>query len=641
MEKRIILGTAGHIDHGKTALVKNLTGVDTDRLKEEKRRGITIELGFTSLQLPSGTKVGIVDMPGHERFIDHMVAGASGIDLVLLVVAADEGVMPQTVEHLEICKQLGIRTGLVALNKLDLVDQEMLSLATEDVGDLIQGTFLEGQPIVPVSSVTGEGKETLLTTLDRLTETSSERRTDGVPRMHIDRVFTMKGFGTVVTGTLLAGKLSVGDTADILPSGHRAKIRGIQVYNDSVQEAAAGSRTAVNLQGIEKSVVQRGEVLVAPNRFLPSFRVYAYFQYQPQNSRALQDRFRVMVHWGTTRLFGRIRFLEGSDPMESGSTGFVQMQLESPVFPVFGDRLIIRDFSTNQTLGGGIVLDPHATKYKIKNQGTILPWMERLLQGKPEDRILYILWKRNFQGVSLSELALWTQLSEDQTRDICKELEAQGELVEVDSEQHLYLPEEAFQSLQESILDQTGQFHVKAPYQIGMPKEAVAGGLHVPVPDKFLSFIMAHMTESGTLVLEKDRIRLPTHQIRLSEKDEAVSREIEKILSDKGIMPPLVKELAEQVGHTEPSLRPLLDYLTNEKKIVKVNETLYFNTGVLQGLKGRLVDFLHKNDEILPGDFKTLSQTTRKYTIPLMEYFDRIRLTLRLGDRRVLREKKP
>ena len=401
MEKRVILGTAGHIDHGKTALVRALTGVDTDRLKEEKQRGITIELGFTSLPLPSGLRLGIVDVPGHEKFIDHMVAGATGIDLVILVVAADEGVMPQTVEHLEICRLLGIRTGLIALTKKDLVDEEMQALALDDVQDLIQGTFLEGKPIVPVSSTTGEGKEALLEAIEHCAREARERSTSGVARMPIDRVFTMKGFGTVVTGTLLSGRLALSETVEILPSGHRPKIRGIQVHNEQVADAAAGCRTAVNLQGIEKAAIRRGEILSEQGRFAPSYRVNASFHCLKNAPKALPNRFRVMVHWGTERVFGRIVFLDPIPAMEPGNTGWAQISVESPIFPVIGDRFIIRDFSTNHTLGGGVILDPRAQKFKAKHRDALIPWLERLKSEAPEDKISYLVWKQGVGGCSL------------------------------------------------------------------------------------------------------------------------------------------------------------------------------------------------------------------------------------------------
>jgi len=640
MERRIVLGTDGHLDHGKTALVTAPTGVDTDRLQEEKRRGITIELGFTSLQLPSGPQLGIVDMPGHEKFIDHMVAGASGIDLVLLVVAADEGVMPQTVEHLEICRLLGIQAGLVVLTKADLVDEEMLSLAEEDVRDLVRGTFLEDGPVVPFSAVTGEGSEALLRELDRIAAGYTDRRSDGPVRLPIDRVFTMKGFGTVVTGTLLDGVLRVGAAVDILPSGQRAKIRGIQVHNRPVTEASAGCRTAVNLQGIEKSMIQRGEVLAEPGRFPRSHRVYVFLQYEPQHPRPLQDRFRVMVHWGTSRAFGRVRLLAGPEPMEPGKTGFAQIQTESPLFPVFGDRLIVRDFSTNQTLGGGIVLDPHAVKFKAKHKAELLPRLERLRREDPGDRVLYALWKSGRQGAPLRELMLWTRLGQEATREIVRGLARSGQLVEADPEQPLYLSGDTVGAIEDGVREQIRLYHEKNPLQSGMPKEEAGGALRDPPPERVLGYVLSRLAERGEIVVDKDRVRLARHRIRLSEEHERLRGRIREIFRDSGAMPPAVKELAEQLGAGEPGLRPLLEYLTGAGELVKVSETLYFDAGVLEELKARLLEHLQHHGEILAADYKTLSGTTRKYTIPLLEYFDRTRLTLRLGDRRVLREKK-
>jgi selenocysteine-specific elongation factor len=298
--KHVILGTAGHIDHGKTALVKALTGIDTDRLKEEKERGITIELGFTFLDLPSGTRLGIVDVPGHEKFVKHMVAGAWGIDLVALVIAADEGVMPQTREHLDICSLLKVKKGLVILTKMDLVDSELLDLVKEEVKEITQDTFLKGAPILSVSSMTGEGIQDLVTTLDGLSHDIEERSAEGLFRMPVDRVFTMKGFGTVVTGTMVSGTLSVGEIVEILPGGLKGKVRSLQVYNQPVERAFAGERTAVNLQGIETTLVERGNVLVRPETFIPTQMVDTYLEYLSRASRPLKHRARVRLHIGTT-----------------------------------------------------------------------------------------------------------------------------------------------------------------------------------------------------------------------------------------------------------------------------------------------------------------------------------------------------
>ena len=640
MEKRVILGTAGHIDHGKTSLVKCLTGVDTDRLKEEKQRGITIELGFTSLPLPSGLRLGIVDVPGHEKFIDHMVAGATGIDLVLLVVAADEGVMPQTVEHLEICRLLGIRTGLVALTKKDLADEEMQALALDDVQELVHGTFLEEKPIIPFSSVTEEGKEALLEAIEHCSREARDRNRSGAARMPIDRVFTMKGFGTVVTGTLLSGSLTLGETVETLPSGHRAKIRGIQVHNESVTEAAAGCRTAVNLQGIEKSSIRRGEILCEPDRFQPSHRINVSFHYLKTSPRPLPNRFRVMVHWGTDRAFGRIRFLDQRPALDPGSTTWVQISLESPVFSVIGDRFIVRDFSTNHTLGGGVILDPQAQKFKAKHRDPLIPWLERLGREEPRDKISYLVWKQGLSGCTLRALSASSQLGPEEARTLCEDLVGKGELVEYEPEQKAYVRADAIQGLSSRILDLVRDFHRENPYQSGLPKEALRSRLSASIPQKLVDFTLGRLTAMGEIALEKDRVRWVEHRVRLTDRDEGMRREILEALERNGTMPPTVKELAGQTGREETKLRTLLEYLAEKKEVVKVAEDLFYPVAVLEHIKDALVRHLEEKGEIQAGDFKTLSRTTRKYTIPLLEYFDRIRLTLRVGDRRVLREKK-
>ena len=640
MERRLILGTAGHIDHGKTALVRALSGVDTDRLKEEKRRGITIELGFAPLRLPSGLCLGIVDVPGHERFVDHMVAGATGIDLVLLVVAADEGVMPQTTEHLEICRLLGVRTGLVALTKADLVDEEMRALAEEDVEELVQGTFLEGRPVVPFSAVTGQGSEALLAALDEAVRETAARRADGVARMPIDRVFTMRGFGTVVTGTQLSGTLSVGKTVEILPSGHQAKIRGLQIHNDTVETVGAGSRAAVNLQGIEKLAVQRGDVLVEPGHFRPSHRVHVRFEHVPSAPRALPDRFRLMVHWGTARSLGRILFLDGSPQLEPGGTCWAQLALEAPVLSVFGDRLIVRDFSTNQTLGGALVVDPHAPRFKKKLRPTLLPWLERVASQDPADAVAYFLWKAGVQGASLRDLTGWTPFGMDALRGACETLGATGEIVRQDPEPEAYIHREHLASLCHEALEQIRAFHDEEPYREGMPREALGGRLRGPVPDRVLHFTIEWLAKRGEIQADRDLVRAAGHSVELTPEDRALCERIRETLDAQGTMPPTVKELAEALSHPLPALRTLLEYLRGTGDVVKLTEELYYASPVLEDLRRRLVEHLREKGEIETVDFKTLSGTTRKYTIPLLEYFDRTRLTLRLGDRRVLRDKK-
>src|SRR5512136_2549864 len=368
--KHVILGTAGHIDHGKTSLVKALTGVNTDRLKEEKERGITIELGFTFLDLPSGVRLGIIDVPGHEKFVKHMVAGAWGIDLVALVIAADEGVMPQTREHLDICKLLRVKKGLVVLTKIDLVDRELSEMVKEEVSEIVQDTFLRDAPILTVSSVTGEGIPQLLSTLDDLSQEIRERSSDGLFRLPIDRVFVMKGFGTVVTGTMISGSLTLGETVQVLPSGVEGKVRSLQVYGQSVEKAVAGERAVVNLQGIESSVVERGEVPTRPNTLKPTQLIDVYLESLPAAPRPLKHRTMQRFHIGTT-LTNASMFLLDREELAPGQSGFVQLRLERPVVALPQDHFVIRGSSAIQTIGGGVVLDSHPEKHKRHSPSVI------------------------------------------------------------------------------------------------------------------------------------------------------------------------------------------------------------------------------------------------------------------------------
>ena len=450
----------------------------------------------------------------------------------------------------------------------------------------------------------------------------------------------MKGFGTVVTGTLLSGRLALSETVEILPSGHRPKIRGIQVHNEQVTDAAAGCRTAVNLQGIEKAAIRRGEILSAQDRFAPSYRINASFHCLKNAPKALPNRFRVMVHWGTERVFGRIVFLDPMPAMEPGNTGWAQISVESPIFPVIGDRFIVRDFSTNHTLGGGVILDPQAQKFKAKHRDVLIPWLERLRGEAPEEKVGYLVWKQGVGGCSLKELIASGQMGADEAQTACLALVEKGELVEYDPEQNAYVGADAVQGLSSRILDLLREFHRTSPYQRGMPKEALRSRLSESIPDKLVVFTAGWLAEKGDVAVEKDRMRCLEHRVQLTDRDEEMRRRILQVLEEDGTMPPTVKDLEEKTGCVETRLRTLLEYLAEQKELIKVGEDLFYTVPVLEDLESRLVRHLEEKGEIQAGDFKTLSQTTRKYTIPLLEYFDRIRLTLRVGDRRVLREKK-
>jgi selenocysteine-specific elongation factor len=406
--KQIILGTAGHIDHGKTSLIKAMTGIDTDRLKEEKERGITIELGFASLDLPSGQHLGIVDVPGHEKFVKNMVAGATGIDIVVMVIAADEGVMPQTREHLEICTLLGVQFGMVALTKIDLVDEEWLELALDDVHEFVQGTFLENAPIAPVSSANGQGMPEFVKTLDELSQQIPDRTSSGLFRLPIDRVFTMKGFGTVITGTLISGRVKVGDTIMIYPSGINSKVRGIQVHNNSVTEAEAGMRTAINFQGLEKTSIQRGEVLAGPQTLKSNYMVDISLHFLSSNAKPIRNRTLVRFHTGTSEVLGNLILLDREE-LSPGENAVAQLRLNHPVALVKEDRFVIRSYSPIRTIGGGEIINPIPQKHK-RMKSTIIEGLQNLNNQSTEEIISFHVNESGYQGISFSDLKLVTNV---------------------------------------------------------------------------------------------------------------------------------------------------------------------------------------------------------------------------------------
>ena len=397
--KHVILGTAGHIDHGKTTLIKTLTGVDLDRLKEEKERGITIQLGFTSFLLPGGQRLGIVDVPGHEKFIRNMVAGVGGIDIVLFTIAADEGIMPQTREHLDICKILKIRRGIIALTKTDLVDEEWLQLVQEEIRAFGKGSFLEQAPIIPLSSVTGEGISSLIAVMEQMSREIEERPSAGIFRLPIDRVFSMKGFGTVATGTLISGSVSVGDSVEILPGRFEAKVRGIQVHNQQVSQATAGLRTAINLQGVEKEAVQKGSMMVHPRTLQPTARIDVRLEHLPSSSKPLKNRSTARFHSGTSEVFCKVILLD-KDELSPGSSSLAQIILEAPVVVLPHDRFVMRSYSPLYTIGGGEVLDSHPHKHKRLAEETV-GQLSAIQTGSEKEQTLLFISDAGFAGLDL------------------------------------------------------------------------------------------------------------------------------------------------------------------------------------------------------------------------------------------------
>ncbi|MCX5831857.1 MAG: selenocysteine-specific translation elongation factor [Deltaproteobacteria bacterium] len=635
--KHIILGTAGHVDHGKTSLVKALTGIDTDRLKEEKERGITIELGFASLTLPDGRLLGLVDVPGHERFIKHMVAGAGGIDMVVLVIAADEGVMPQTKEHLHICSLLGIKKGLVALTKTDIVEPSWLELVTDDVREYLQGTFLASAPLVPVSAANGEGLPELLQAISNVTDQIEDDYDNGIFRLPIDRVFTMKGFGTVVTGTLLSGSLRVGEEVAILPGQIMAKVRGLQVHNRQVEEAEAGQRTAVNLQGIEKAAILRGDVLAHPATLSPSRRLDVSLEYLPAAGKKLKNRALVRLHVGASELITRVVLMD-QDELEPGENAFAQLVLESPAVVMTRDRFVIRSYSPMTTIGGGMILDSQAVKHKRHLEQTGDDFRV-LRDGTDQERTAVMLARAGLTGITMRQLAVRTGLHQTMMKNILAEMFAKKQAVLIDKEETRALAFGLYKGLQARIMSQTKLYHEKFPLKEGLQKEELKNSLGRPVSAKLFHLVMQDMEKGGGLVVEREHVRLAGHAVDLSGEQEDLRGALARVYLDAALTPPSVKEVMAKFADRKAQIDNVLGVMLKEGLLVKISADLFFHSAVIQKLRNDYKGLLIREEKANPASFKELTGLSRKFIIPLMEYFDMTKLTIRAGEYRLLRDK--
>lgn len=634
--KQIILGTAGHIDHGKTSLVKALTGIDTDRLKEEKERGITIELGFAYLDLPNGQRLGIIDVPGHERFIKNMVAGASTIDLVALIIAADEGVMPQTREHLDICSLLGIKKGVVVLTKIDMVESDWLDLVQEDIKEFLKGTFMEGALIIPVSSTTGQGIPDLLVVLEKLSAEIEERSSAGIFRLPVDRVFTMHGFGTVITGTAISGSLTVGDQVTLYPQEIQAKVRGIQVHNQDTEEVRAGLRTAINLQGIEKATVNRGDVVASAQGMHSALLLDLRVRLLPSLAKPLKHRSQIRFHSGTSEILGRVLLLEGEE-IKPGESQFCQLRLTEPVALLPGDLAVLRSYSPVQTIGGAEVLNVMPVKHKRFNN-EVLEQLGILQTGSESEKVALQVFLAGARGMTRANLGRILPLSPKKLDDILKDLFSQRILVQWDKENRIFIHQQELAKLNQAIEQELANYHKANPLKPGLVKEELKSRLPQIREPKLFNFILNLLADQGVLVQEKELVRLSRHKVQLKEDQQAVQDALEKVYLKSGLQPPYFKELLEQFPKGQP--RQVLELMVKEGKLVKVKEDLYFHKQAIEGIKQKLVQWLKNKGEINTAEFKDLTQSSRKYTIPLLEYFDALQVTMRVDDKRLLRESK-
>lgn len=633
----LIVGTAGHIDHGKSALVRALTGVDPDRLPEEKRRGITIDLGFADLELDD-LRIGFVDVPGHERFVKNMLAGAHGIDLLALVIAADEGVMPQTREHFDICRLLGVSNGLVVITKTDLVDEEMLALVEDDARELIAGSFLEDAPLVSVSSRTGAGLDHLKSRLIELGKRVPPRSKDFTTRLPIDRAFSMKGFGAVVTGTLISGQISEGEELELLPLQVNVRVRGLQVHNKSVRDAYAGQRTAVNLAGIDTAQIERGMVLAPVGRLRPTQIVDVWIDVLPGASRAVRSRSRVRFHIGAMEVLGRVRVLEGSQ-IEPGNGGLAQLRLEAPIVAVHGDRFILRSYSPAETIAGGVIVDPFATKHRGREMDHALQLLRLLMSDERAAKFEGFVRASGVRGLRLTDLAAATGWTNDVLGGVATEVQKTGSVAEVGG---LYIARDSLERLSASVLAELERHHKREPLARGMLRETLREKVFTHSAPELFGGVLARLEASGKVASEKDIVRSSTHSVGLSDKDVELSKHIEQIYLTAGVEAPSLDEAmtkANVSASQRAQARKLLQLLLDDRKLVRIQGEMFMHSQVIQDLKTKLITYAsqHEPDRLIDVPaFKDLAGVSRKYAIPLLEFFDREQVTRRAGDKRLI-----
>jgi len=635
--KHLILGTAGHIDHGKTSLVKALTGIDTDRLKEEKARGITIELGFAHLDLPGGPSFGIVDVPGHERFVRTMVAGVGGMDLVMLTIAADEGIMPQTREHLDILRLLGVKTGLVVLTKRDMVDPEWLDLVTEEVRDFIAGSFLEGAPIVPVSSRSGDGLEELKRELARLAEQAAEKRHEGQFRLPVDRVFTVAGFGTVVTGTLLSGEIRVGDELELLPGGLEGRVRGIQAHGAKQEKGLAGQRLAVNLQGIDLDQVRRGDVVVPRGVFRPTRAVDARLDYLASAPHDLKHRATLRLHSATYEVPAQVILLD-RDVLSPGESAHVQLRLKSPALLLAGDSYILRASAPAATVAGGVVLDPFPPRRRRRSDEA-LQLLHALENGEHQATVSLLIGQGLLSGIPFDDILLRSGIPRKALEAALAALLTSGEVVQMIREPRIFLARGAVETLKKGLTDELTAYLAAHPLKEGIAKEELKTRLPKRSDQRFFTPLLAALERDGLVIPDREIVKPAGQAARPIAAADGLEGRMAAFIAEGGNEPPTVKEIMERFRCDEKQVRDNLALLTRSGQVVRISADLFYGAVALDGLREKLVALLRDKGEIIPTDFREQTNLSRKFLIPLLEHFDSEKITIRVGDKRVLRKR--
>ena len=630
----LIIGTAGHIDHGKTSLVRALTGQDTDRLKEEKERGISIDLGFAHLDLPHGSRVGVVDVPGHERFIRNMLAGAHGMDLVLFTVAADDGVMPQTEEHLDILHLLGVDRAIFVITKVDLASEGRLRDVEEEIRILIEGTSLEHSPILPFSFVTGRGLPELRARIVHTLGDQHDRRSQGYFRLPIDRVFALQGHGLVVTGTALSGEVRVGDRVRSLPRDQIFRVRSVQVHDEAVEVAVRGQRVALNLSGQERDVIARGDVICHENLTLTSACFDAFLDVRPSAASGVKSHQRVRVHVGTAERLGKLIVLGVEDRIKARQSGYCQIALSEPVHVLRGDRFVVRDETAQRTIGGGTIIHPWARKHR-RTETDLQQTLSTFHRGDLADvAAAYIADSRDF-AVPIGRLHQFLNLREEEVEARL----AQAPTIRAGrfDEDRLYTTERRQREWREQVMDALRECHAAHPLARGMDMEELRVRLRHRVPSRLFRSFVDELESDGAVVRDGSVLRLQDHKTRLRDDEQRMVEMIQTLLSSDPLSPPDLKQIEREVGAGRSKIIDVLGVMERERSVVRVAPDLYFLADVVGRMTSAVRDHLAKRNELTPAVFRELFGTSRKFTIPLLEYLDREGVTIRVGDVRRLK----
>lgn len=636
--RSIIVGTAGHIDHGKSALVRALTGMDPDRLPEEKRRGITIDLGFADLDL-GDLRIGFVDVPGHERFVKNMLAGAHGIDVVALVIAADEGVMPQTREHFDICRLLGVQTGLIVITKTDLVEEELIPLVRAEAEELVAGSFLDDAPMLAVSAKMGTGLEELKAALQELAEQVPVRSTDSVSRLPVDRAFTMKGFGAVITGTLVTGEIGDGAELQLLPALTRVRARGLQVHGKTVRQATAGQRTAVNLGGVDTGMIERGMVLAPIGRLRATQIIDAHLSMLPNAARALRSRARVRLHIHGAEALARVQVLSEDGQLDPGEIGFVQLRLETPVAAVAGERFIIRSYSPSQTTAGGLILDPFAAKHRGRDLAQVRQWLQKSMVANGPDRVSLFVESSAARGQRFADLAACTGWNDDTLTRTLTQAKQSGAVIECEG---VFISTATFGLLKQAAVDEVSEHHQREPLTRGTARETLRERRFAHTPPEVFRSVLLELEREGLLVSDRDVVRTHSHTIELSTADAELRDRLAQVYEKANLEPPSLDEAMQAAMVTSPQKnhgRKVLQLLIDGQTLIRVQGEFLFHRKALDRLIARLKEFGDQNEPgrtIDVATFKDLAGVSRKYAIPLLEFLDRERITRREGDHRAI-----